>query len=747
MSDDKASMTASKEVDSTEVIAGKLSFSDKQAAREFRTDLTRWRLHVDNGRHVWKYVENQRDLNENPQSFLEKYWLGLPFEMPKMPRPGLPIQALENSWEFLKRLQTKAGNWGSNCDGPMFVTSGMVFCMFVLEIPIASHAKLEMCRYLINTANEDGGWGTSIETPSTVFGTTVNYIMLRMLGLSAKHEARRLLSTMGSALSIPTWGKFWLCVLGLYDWEGIVPLPAEPLLAPSFLPINPANWWMPLRNIFISMSYLYGHRFTAPESALIRELRQEIYDLPYHQIEWHRQRLNISAADCVKPRTYWQSATAFALGLFERWKVPYLRKRALNEALFQIEAEVHNTGYICLSGVNWASNLLALWHAHGPDSHWFQGMKERFMEPMWMCREGLAASGTDGTAVWDTSLTVQAICCSGLELCVDTIGVLQRAAEFLDNSQIRNNPLGMQQVYRHPAKGGWPFSTRMQGYSVSDTTAEALRAVLQLQKIAGMPKCISVDRLKQAVDFLLGMESQGGGYAAYEQVRGPDFLELFNITDSYESCMVEKRYPECTASVVMALTDFAAEYAGHRPDDISQCIERAISYLLRTQYPDGGWLGSWGICFTYATMFALEGLACVGRWEQNCLAARKACAFLLHHQNTDGGWGEALESWKAKHYVSEPEGSQVTNTAYAVIGLMAAQCSNKAAIDRGIAYIMKTQQPTGDWLPGKLEGIYVPPGGYRYPLYKFHFSIKALAQYIKRYGTSEAPKNEVLSAV
>jgi lanosterol synthase/protostadienol synthase len=135
-------------------------------------------------------------------------------------------------------------------------------------------------------------------------------------------------------------------------------------------------------------------------------------------------------------------------------------------------------------------------------------------------------------------------------------------------------------------------------------------------------------------------------------------------------------------------------------------------------------------------MFALQGLACVGLSEQSCTTVKNACAFLLRHQNADGGWGEALESARARHFISEPDGSQITNTAYAVIGLIAAQSSNQAAIERGVAYIMKAQQPAGDWLPGKMEGIYTSPCGSRYPLYKFHFTLKALGLYVKRYGNN-----------
>ncbi|KAB5570734.1 putative squalene-hopene-cyclase [Coniochaeta sp. 2T2.1] len=720
---------------------GPFTPDDKDGVAEFKTDLHRWRLHVSSsGQHEWKHLDADGHQDVEPQTTYDKYWLGLPFQddMPSMPHADRPSQALENGWEFLKQLQTKAGTWGANCDGPLFVTSGMVIAMHILGLPMEPAVKQEMIRYMVNTANDDGGWGTYLDSPSNIFGTTVNYIMLRLLGVSAKHEilarARGLISAMGSPLAMPTWGRFWLCLLGLYDWDGMVPLVPEPLLMPRAASLNPANWWMPLRNIYVSMSYLYGHRFQMREDDLIRAIRTEIYDVPYASIDWPKYRATISTFDRARPRTPLQAATFYLLGKAQQWTPSFVRRRALAEALFQIEAEVHNTGYLCLTPVSWASNMIALWHAHGPDSHWVQGMKVRFMDPMWMCREGLAASGTDGTAVWDTSFAIQAVCSAGFQSRPENIEIITKGLEYLEKSQIRQNPLGIEHTYRHPCKGGWPFSTRDQGYSVSDTTAEAISAIVQAQKVPGVPQVISKHRLEQAVDQLLSVESAGGGFAAYEQVRGASYIERFNVTDMYESCMIENRYPECTASVMMALAEFAAEYPDYRAADIYACMERSCAYLGRDQFPDGGWMGSWGVCFSYATGFALQGLACAGRFEDTCPMARRACAFLLRHQNPDGGWGESIASSREKHYVPEHRGSQVHNTSWAVSGLIAAQCSDHASIERGVAFLIGRQQPTGDWLPGTLEGIYTPPCGYRYPLYKFHFSLRAVSQYLKRYG-------------
>ncbi|KAH3303311.1 hypothetical protein KXW39_001614 [Aspergillus fumigatus] len=719
-------------------VIGKAEFSDTKAASEFGTDLSRWRLNVDNGRHMWEYLESEDEARKRPQSFLEKYWLGLPYELPARPRATCALEAVENGWEFFKRLQTADGHWGCNDDGPLFVTSGMVIARYIVGIPIDSHMKQEMCRYLLNVVNEDGGWGLFIQSPSTVFGTVMNYCMLRILGLRPEHpamaKARNTLHRLGSARATPTWGKFWLCVLGVYEWEGMVPLPPEPLLVPASLPFNPGKWWVHTRNVYISMSYLYGHRFSMPPNKLGQALRDELYDIPYQQINWPAQRTNVSAADRLTDPTWIQRSFTSALTMYETFKIPFLRRRALNEALFQIETETRNTHYLCIAPVSFASNMLALYHAHGRDSHWIRGMRDRFIDPMWLCREGLAASGTNGTSLWDTALTVQATIDAGLAARPENQAILRKALEFIDNSQIREDPLGVHHVYRQPTRGAWPFSTRDQSYAVSDTTAEAVKVIVLLQRIEGFPSRISDERLQQAIDLILGMENAGGGFSAYEPVRGPKFLELLNITELYENVMTDNLYPECTSSVIMCLTTFAREYPTYRPRDIQACLSRSVDYLLRSQYPNGGWFASWGVCFTYATMFALQGLACMGWNESNCAACQRACSFLLQHQNPDGGWGESLDTVRFKQYLPHPDGSQVTNTAYAVIGLLAARCGNHEAIRRGVAYLVKEQQDTGEWLPGPLEGVFAPPGGMRYPNYKFHFTLMALGRYVAIHG-------------
>ncbi|KAJ1937421.1 hypothetical protein EC988_007895, partial [Linderina pennispora] len=335
-----------------------------------------------------------------------------------------------------------------------------------------------------------------------------------------------------------------------------------------------------------------------------------------------------------------------------------------------------------------------------------RGMRERIPDVLWMCREGLAASGTNGSQLWDTAFMVQAAVDAGIAGLKENREHMRRALQFLESSQIRQDPELMRRTYRQATKGAWPFSTRDQAYTVSDTTAEGLKATVMLQQASFLPKLVSEERLYEAVDLLLGMQNWGGGFASYERVRGPQLMEQINAAEVFGNIMVEYTYPECTTSVVLALTTFRKQYPDYKPHKIQKCIDSATKWVVNSQRPDGSWYGSWGVCFTYAAMFALQSLACVGINFNNSWEGMKGCAFLVDRQNEDGGWGEAFESCLQHKYIQHPEGSQITNTAFALLGLMAAGCNYDNSVRKGVIFLMKRQQPNGEWLQDATEGVF-----------------------------------------
>ncbi|KAI5114946.1 hypothetical protein M0805_009410, partial [Coniferiporia weirii] len=271
------------------------------------TDYSRWRLSADdNGRHIWDYLESDEACQARPQTTMDKSMLGLPTGIPALPPAKTALEAARNGYSFLRHIQAPDGHWPCEYDGPMFLTPGLVIGSYVTGMEIKREERLELTRYLFRKANkEDGGWGLHTEGHSTVFGTALNYTALRVLGVRADHpvmvKARGTLHKLGGAVCAPQWGKFWLSILNVYEWDGNNSLLPELWLLPEWLPIHPHRWWIHSRNVFIAMSYLYAKRFKAPEDDLILSLRQELYVEDYYSIDWPAQRNNICPVDLYAP--------------------------------------------------------------------------------------------------------------------------------------------------------------------------------------------------------------------------------------------------------------------------------------------------------------------------------------------------------------------------------------------------------------------------------------------------------------
>lgn len=232
--------------------------------------------------------------------------------------------------------------------------------------------------------------------------------------------------------------------------------------------------------------------------------------------------------------------------------------------------------------------------------------------------------------------------------------------------------------------------------------------------------------MQDAIDILLSLQNTDGGFASYELIRGTKYLELINPAEVFvglTSCfyvrktdvnsfnvswnsaqgniMIEYNYPECSTASLTALSVFHNLHPSYRSAEVERTIKRAIGYIHASQRPEGGWFGSWGVCFTYATMFALESLALNGESYETSSRVRRACDFLLDKQMADGGWGESWKACEVGHWVDH-ERSQVINTAWAVMALLIAECPDHEAIKRGCRLLMSRQERTGEW---KLEAI------------------------------------------
>ena len=462
-----------------------------------------------------------------------------------------------------------------------------------------------------------------------------------------------------------------------------------------------------MRQVFLPMSYVWSKKFSYPLTDLTKRLRDELYIKPYSSITFSAHRNTISPADNYHPKSAFLSTVNWFL--VNVWN-PYCRTKSLvqyaEDWAFQlIRWEDNNTDYANLGPVSAPMNFLACYIRDGPDSYSVQRHKERMHDFLWVSKEGMLMNGTNGVQTWDTSFLVQAVVEAGLASDPRWRPTLINALGFLDDQQITEEIHNKDECYRHRRKGAWAFSTREQGYTVSDCTSEALKSVIILQRLPGFPKIVSDNRIKDAIDTLLTMQNVSGGFASYELTRGSEYMEHLNAAEVFGRIMVEYDYPECTTAVVTALSLFQEHDPSYRKEDIAKTMQGAVKYIRNAQRVDGSWYGSWGICFTYAGMFALESLASVGETYATSARVQRACKFLLDKQKPDGGWGESYKSCETGVY-TQHENSQVVQTCWALIGLMNAEYQDQAPLKKGIELLMSRQLPQGGWAQEAIEGVF-----------------------------------------
>ncbi|KAL9622472.1 MAG: hypothetical protein Q9160_003148 [Pyrenula sp. 1 TL-2023] len=713
---------------------------------ESRTHLSWWRLNDVEGRQTWDYLEDEEARRKRPQTVAEKWHLNLPTDLPELPEARTPKQAIDNGLTFFSKLQLDEGNWACEYGGPLFLLPGLVIAWYVTNTPIPKPYTIEIKRYLFaRQSKSDGGWGLHIEGESSVYGTAMNYITLRILGASEEDprmvKARGKLHELGGATHGPHWAKFWMSVLGVAEWDIVNPIPPELWLLPDWVPIALWRWWIHIRQVALPMTFVWSRRFVFPLNPLTRSLRQELYTQPYEAVNFSSNRNTIATIDNYNPKSFFLTTLMWLIIWIWNplFRFHFIVRRAEAWVWELIQAEDRNTGYAGLGPVNAPMNALCCYIQEGPSSYSFRRHLDRFHDYMWMKDEGMLMNGTNGVQVWDTSFTVHAVVECDVASSPKWQPMLHRAHAFLEAQQMRAETYNHKKYYRQERVGAWPFSNNIQGYTVSDCTSEALRAILYLQvdNADTYKSLVPQSRLRAAVDVLLTMQNRSGGFASYEPTRGSTYLEYLNAAEVFGRIMIEYDYPECTTAVVTALSVFQKHYPDYRAPEIKKVKSRAVEYIRRAQAPDGSWYGSWGICFTYAAMFALESLASVGETYQNSGRIRRGCQFLLDRRMPDGAWGESYKSCEEKRYIQHPDGSQVVQTAWACIGLMIAGYGQREPLREALSVIVGRQMRNGEWKQEGIEGVFNMTCMISYPNYKFYFPIKALGMYAKRFGAED----------
>ncbi len=643
--------------------------------------------------------------------------------------------AVERGLDFLASLQAKDGSWRGDYGGPMFLPPMYVAACHIAGRRIPERRKRGLIAFMQSAQNPDGCIGLHEEDDGSMFTSVLTYVALRLLGMARDDEAlTRLRSWVldnGTALGAASWGKFMLAVLNLYPYQGLNPILPELWLLPRATPFHPGRLWCHCRQVYLPMAYLYATKARTAESELTAELRADLYDQPYDQIDFSRQRDSIAPSDNRYPISVPLRAVNVLQNAFERRHSPALRSRAVEEVYRHICYEDEATNYIDIGPVNSVLNTIV---------HCFRDrggprVKKSFAALdgyLWETPTGIKVNGYNSTALWDTAFSTQAILATGLAgRHTDT---LRAAFGYIKNNQILKDTPENDNYHRHRCRGGWPFSDREHGWPITDCTSEGFKSAVELEKFTG--DSVDEDLLAESVKLILSFQNRDGGWSSYELRRGGAWLELLNPSQVFGDIMVDYSYVECTSACMQALVKAKSRFAGRFDTKIDRALSRGADFIRSRQRSDGSWEGSWAVCFTYGTWFGSWGLLAAGASE-NAPEIRRACGFLIERQNPDGGWGEDSSSCTRRRYIRSP-GSRAVNTAWALLTLARCGLAQTAPCRRAAHFLIKQQLASGDWPKEPLVGVFNKTTLINYENYRRYFPIWALSEYARRSSNGHA---------
>lgn len=634
--------------------------------------------------------------------------------------------ALARGVDALLAEQAEDGSFEGEVVWCPMLAAQYVLAHHVMGRPIDPERRRRLLIHFEHTRLPSGTWGLHEKSAPYLFVTTLVYVAARLLGLAKDDpllaRAHAFIRAEGGAVGIPSWGKLWLALVGLYEWEGVPPVLPELWNAPRWLPVHPARYYCHTRLIYLGMATLYAERHQAPATPTIRALKDELFLEPEGEIDFAKARETLREADVHIPPSPALKLGFRALELYDRTRTRRSREGLLAQLRERIRYELRSTSHTCISPVSGLLDILALWVADPNDPDVAKAL-ERFEGWIWEDDvEGTRVCGAR-SASWDTAFAAQAL--TAASPFVDVADALRSADAFLRSQQIRTGTGREGENDRLDPTGGYCFAGVWHGWPVSDCTAEAMLG--RLESPYATP---TAREMLEAVRFILRTQNSDGGFGSYEARRVDLPIEWLNPSEMFGACMTEKSYVECTASCIAALAAFRARYPDVLRHEVDTAIERAVAVLRRSQRADGSWPGVWGVNFIYGTMFGVRGLLAGGVPAVDP-QIRRACAWVKERQRADGGWGEHFSSVLEHRYV-EHEEAQVVQTAWALTTLLDAQDPDWSAIERAAAFLAGAQQEDGTWPKQDPEGIFFHTALLEYRLYRRYFPVWALGLYQRR---------------
>jgi squalene-hopene/tetraprenyl-beta-curcumene cyclase len=632
---------------------------------------------------------------------------------------GLDLDsAIARSQSYLLSLQSPDGYWWADLESNVTITAEVVLLHKIWGTDTARPlAKIEA--YLRSQQRSHGGWELFYGDGGDLSTSVEAYMALRLLGVPASdpalQRAKALILSKGGISKTRIFTKFHLALIGCYDWHGIPSIPPWVMLLPEQFPVNIYEMSSWARGSTVPLLIVFDQKpvYLVEPAITLEELYAEGIDAVKYEL----------------PRSgNWADAFLLldnAFKLAEQWNLVPLRQegiRAAEKWVIERQEATGDWGGIIPAMLNSLLALRALnYSVHDPivqrgmqaiDNFGVETATQYWVQPC-------------VSPVWDTALVMRALAESGMNA---NHPALVKSAEWLLQKQILS--YGDWAVKNHTGKpGAWAFEFDNQFYPDVDDTAVVVMALAAIQTPNEPAKQAAIDR---AVSWIASMQCSEGGWAAFDLNNNQDWLNAIPYGDL--KAMIDPNTADVTARVLEMAGQLNLHQTDARQHLPPHALNRALTYLRQQQEPEGCWFGRWGVNYIYGTSGVLAALALVApQTHRDCI--ERGAAWLHSCQNSDGGWGESCQSYNDPTLKGQGN-STASQTAWALIGLMAAAAATEqfkiAPIQRGIDYLLATQNPDGSWDEAEFTGTGFPCHFYlNYNLYRQHFPLTALGRYQK----------------
>jgi squalene-hopene/tetraprenyl-beta-curcumene cyclase len=621
-------------------------------------------------------------------------------------------EAIAAARDCLLSKQQPDGHWVGELQGDTILESEYILLMAFLGRERADK-PVRAARYLLSQHMLDGGWNNYPGGPAELSTTVKGYFALKLTGhnpdAAYMRRARDLILSMGGAARCNSFTRFYLALLGQIPYSHCPTVPPEMLLLPRWFYFNiyaMSSW---TRTIVVPLSIMCACRPVRqlPPEVGISELFLD----------------NSNATDGMpKPPCRLLSWTNFffavdaALKKFGKYEPAWMRRYALKLAASWMRerfVDSDGLGAIFPPMIYTVIALRCLGTSDdAPEMQW--ALKQ--LDNLMIEEDGAIRLQPCFSPVWDTSLSLIGLADAddSPALASSSSSAADEAVDWLLAREVRRPGDWQKRLFGLPP-AGWFFEYRNGFYPDTDDTAMVLMALARTGA--------AQDRARPAVDraltWLLRMQNDDGGWGAFDRNINHKILEKVPFAD--HNAMLDPSCPDITARVLEALAHFG--YSTEHPR-----VRSGIDFIRKSQDPRGCWLGRWGVNYIYGTWQVLQGLRKV-RFDMHDVMVRRALAWLKETQQADGGWGETCRSYDDPSLagMGTPTASQ---TAWALLGLLAAGQQKSHAVRRGIDYLIQTQQPNGNWQEEPFTGTGFPKVFYlKYHMYSLYFPLMALSRY------------------